>query len=60
MAVRDTAPSVPPLSALEIDKALQKERMAQWMGITLANLHAYVAFRAGGTDEIERPTEYHG
>ena len=46
VAVHNTAPSLPPLSLLEIEKALQKERMAQWMQMTLANLRAFVALRA--------------
>ena len=55
MVVCNTTLPLPPLSALEIDKALQKERMARWMRITLANLRTQ--HKASGMGEIERPTE---
>ena len=58
-AVCDT-PTLPPLCALKIDKALQNDRLAQNMRITLANPRGYVALRAGGMGEIERPREFQG
>ena len=58
VVVHDSAPSLPPLSTPGIDEALQKERMAQWMRIMLANLWVYVSFRACGMGKIERPTEF--
>ena len=60
MAVRDSAPSLPLWAAPENNKAVQKERMAQWMRIMLANVWVYVVFRAHGMGEIERPMEFQG
>ena len=51
---------LPPLSVPEINRALEKPQLAQWMRLMLSNIKAYVRLRAGEVGEIPRPSEFGG
>ena len=53
-------PRLPPLSVPEINRALEKPQLAQWMRLMLSNIKAYVQLRAGEVGEIPRPSEFGG
>ena len=59
VAVKE-GPRLPPLSVPEINRALEKPQLAQWMRLTLSNIKAYVRLRAGEVGEIPRPSEFGG
>ena len=59
VAVKE-GPRLPPLSVPEINRALEKPQLAQWMRLMLSNIKAYVRLRAGEVGEIPRPSEFGG
>ena len=59
VAVKE-GPRLPPLSVPEINRALEKPQLAQWMRPMLSNIKAYVRLRAGEVREIPRPSEFGG
>ena len=59
VAVKE-GPRLPPLSVLEINRALEKPQLAHWMRLMLSNIKAYVRLRAGEVGEIPRPSEFGG
>ena len=59
VAVKE-GPRLPPLSVPEINRALEKPQLAQWMRLMLSNVKAYVRLRAGEVGEIPRPSEFGG
>ena len=59
VAVKE-GPRLPPLSVLEINRALEKPQLAQWMRLMLSNIKAYVRLRDGEVGEIPRPSEFGG
>ena len=52
-------PVLPWLCIPEMDKALQKNRLASWMRIAPANLGAYVAFTASAWVKLNAPQNSH-
>ena len=59
VAVKE-GPRLTPLSVPEINRALEKPQLAQWMRPMLSNIKAYVRLRAGEVGEIPRPSEFGG
>ena len=59
VAVKE-GPRLPPLSVPEVNRALEKPQLAQWMRLMLSNIKAYVRLRAGDVGEIPRPSEFGG
>ena len=59
VAVKE-GPRLPPLSVPEVNRALEKPQLAQWMRLMLSNIKAYVRLRAGEVGEIPRPSEFGG
>ena len=53
-------PRLPPLSVPEVNRALDKPQLAQWMRLMLSNIKPYVRLRAGEVGEIPRPSEFGG
>ena len=48
-------PALPPLSVPELNKALERPQLTQWMRLILSNLKANVRLRAGEVGEVPRP-----
>ena len=59
MAVKE-GPQLPPLCVPEINRALEKPQLAQWIRLMLLNLKAYVRLRAGEVGEIPRQSDFGG
>ena len=53
-------PTLPALSVLELNKALERPQLTQWMRLILSNPKAYVRLRAGEVGEVPRPVEFKG
>ena len=53
-------PTLPPLSVPELNKALERPQVTQWMRIILCNLKADVRLRAGEVDGVPRTVEFKG
>ena len=53
-------PRLPPLGVPDLNRALEKPQLAQWMRLMLSNIKAYVRLRAGEVGEIPRPSEFGG
>ena len=51
-------PTLPPLSVPELNKALQRPQLTQWMRLILSNLKAYVRLRVGEVCHVPRPVEF--
>ena len=59
VAVKE-GPRLPLLSVPEINRALEKPQLAQWMRLMLSNIKVYVRLRAGEVGVIPRPSEFGG
>ena len=53
-------PTLPPLFVSELNKALQRPHLTQWMRVILSNLKAYVRRGARALGEIPRRVEFNG
>ena len=53
-------PTLSPLSVPELNKALERPQLTQWMRLILSNLKAFVGLRAGEVGEVPRPVEFKG
>ena len=53
-------PTLPPLSVPELNKALERPQLTQWMRLIVSNLKAYVGLRAGDVGEVPQPVEFKG
>ena len=48
------------LSVRELNKALDRRQLTQWMRLIVSNLKAYVRLRAGEVGEVPRPVKFKG
>ena len=60
MASVKEGPTLPSLSVPELNKALERPQLTQWMRLILCNVKAYVRLRAGEVGEVPRPVEFKG